>query len=157
MLPDGQNRETKIHLQRQLKKFSCEMKLSACHLLTNGIRITKAVSLYSSHQCKSVWNWKLYKGFQSKLTIFKHVWNTQKQVIFFCWDIIPGDTIRPSNMTKTKYLHDQRTKKLLLHIQDTPVTLFWALPLALSGLSDTVKQNAQKHKVFHLPLGQNTI
>lgn len=42
------------------------MKLSACHLLTNKIRVTKAASLYISHLCKSLQNWKLYKGFQSK-------------------------------------------------------------------------------------------
>jgi len=52
------------------------MKLSACHLLTNKIRVTKAVSLYSSHQCKSLKNWKLYKGFQSKSTISEYAWNT---------------------------------------------------------------------------------
>lgn len=41
------------------------MKLAARHLLTNEIRVTKAVSLSGkSHQCKSLQNWKLHKGFQ---------------------------------------------------------------------------------------------
>lgn len=70
------------------------MKLSACHLLTNKIRATKAVSLYRSHQCKSLWNQKLYKGFQCKPTIFEHAWNTQKQVILFYFILLRRHTRR---------------------------------------------------------------
>lgn len=60
-----------------------------------------------------------------------------------------GDTIQCDKNPKTC------GAKLLLHLHHAPVTLWRALHLALSGLSDTVKQNAQSREFVHIPLGQN--
>lgn len=123
------------------------MKLSACHLLTNKIRVTKAASLCCSHWCKCHRTGSFIKDFSPNAT-FEHAWNSQNSLFYVSLpDVIPGDTTRMSNMTDIENLWNQRLKSLFLHPQHVPVVSFQAFPLA-----PWLAQRHSETKCTHLQL-----